>query len=129
MKPKSTLIRGMTLQHLYAGGGGELVVIRASDFALIDLACAAAENRPADAPPPGLSEDAAAAIAAGENPVRAIRKSLGISQEGLAKRAGIKQSYISQIETGARAGRPTLLRLARALAVPLSAIYPEEVAS
>jgi len=48
----------------------------------------------------------------------AIRRWRGLSQETLAQKAGIGQGYLSDLETGRRAGAPaTLVRLAAALEV------------
>ena len=55
--------------------------------------------------------------------VRARRKQLGLSQEELAFRAGMKRSYLSDLERGAR--NPTVRALGR-LAEALGAA-PEEL--
>lgn len=53
--------------------------------------------------------------------VRARRRALGLSQEGLAERADLHLTYVGMIERGER--NPTFLnlrRLARGLGCPLS---------
>jgi DNA-binding XRE family transcriptional regulator len=60
---------------------------------------------------------------AGESPVKLWREQRGLTQEELAKRAGISKPYLSQIETGKRQGTvETLSALARALDVPLDVL-------
>ena len=59
-------------------------------------------------------------LMAGENPVRVYRSWRGLTQKGLAERAGINPVYLSQIETGKRDGSTkTLTALAKALGVGL----------
>ncbi len=56
--------------------------------------------------------------------LKTLREAKGWSQAELARRAGVTQAYIAQLETGVRTN-PTLKvaqRLARALRVPLIAI-------
>lgn len=53
--------------------------------------------------------------------IQAVRKTLGLTQEGLAERAGVHAGYVSQIERGVRTPSAKILaRLAEALRVPLS---------
>jgi transcriptional regulator with XRE-family HTH domain len=55
--------------------------------------------------------------------LRAIREKDGLSQEALAKAAGLTQPHISQIESGVRSPWPsTVKKLAEALRVPVSAL-------
>jgi len=55
----------------------------------------------------------------GESRIKAIRKWRGLSQTELAERAGIGQSYLSELETRHKQGAAdTLLSLAKALDVP-----------
>ncbi|MDE1567096.1 helix-turn-helix domain-containing protein [Aquabacter sp. P-9] len=59
-------------------------------------------------------------ILTGESPVRVWREHRGLSTAELAKRAGIKQPYLSQIESGKRdGGIQTIKRLAQALGVAI----------
>ena len=61
-------------------------------------------------------------LLAGENPVRAHR---GMTRGELASAAGIHPVYLSQIETGKRAGSTrTLAALARALGVAVDGLIP-----
>lgn len=56
--------------------------------------------------------------------VRALRKELGISQEGLAERAHTSPVYLSRIESGKqKPSVQTLNRLARAMDIPLYAFF------
>ena len=64
-------------------------------------------------------------LLAGENPVRAHRAHRGMTQGELASAAGIHPVYLSQIETGKRAGSTrTLAALARALGVAVDDLIP-----
>lgn len=57
--------------------------------------------------------------------VLAWRQYRQMSQEALAKACGISKPYLSQIETGKRAGSTrTLRKLAKALGVSLDAVAP-----
>jgi len=60
---------------------------------------------------------------AGESPVKLWREHRGLTQQDLAKRAGISKPYLSQIETGKRQGTvETIGAIARALDVPLDVL-------
>jgi plasmid stabilization system protein ParE/DNA-binding XRE family transcriptional regulator len=60
---------------------------------------------------------------AGESPVKLWREHSGLTQQELAKRAGISKPYLSQIETGKRQGTvETLSAIARSLDVPLDVL-------
>jgi DNA-binding XRE family transcriptional regulator len=66
-------------------------------------------------------------ILAGENPVRAWREHLGMSQMQLAEAAGVGQGYVSDIEKGRRRGSVDVLsRLARSLGVSVEDLMPME---
>ena len=54
--------------------------------------------------------------------VRRLRRQQDLTQEQLARRAGVTQGHLSQIESGARPNPGALIvkRLARALDVPLA---------
>ena len=61
----------------------------------------------------------------GENPIRVWREHRGITGQQLAKLVDVRQSYISQIETGKREGTVDVLRrIATALGVTLDDLYP-----
>ncbi len=60
-------------------------------------------------------------LVAGEHPLKVFREYRGLTQAELAEKAGTKPAYLSQVETGKRAGgRKLLARLARALEVELA---------
>jgi CheY-like chemotaxis protein len=60
--------------------------------------------------------------------VKVSRNLLGISQETLAERAALHRTYISDVERGGRnPSLKTILRLAQALEVPLSTLFPAEL--
>ena len=81
-----------------------------SDEALYDRALAEeGESFPADV---------ADRLLAGENPIRVYRSHRGMKQSALAAAAGVHPVYLSQIETGKRAGSAkTLAAIAGALGV------------
>jgi transcriptional regulator with XRE-family HTH domain len=58
--------------------------------------------------------------------VRKLREAHGFSQAALAKKAGVSQPYLSQLEAGTRGNkRPGIVilqRLAKALGVPVTAL-------
>jgi DNA-binding XRE family transcriptional regulator len=60
------------------------------------------------------------ALLEGQNPLRVWRERRGLTQQELAKRAGISKPYLSQLETGKRVGATKILRkLAAALDLTL----------
>ncbi|WP_323794970.1 helix-turn-helix domain-containing protein [Nisaea sp.] len=62
-------------------------------------------------------------LEARESPVRVLREFRSLTQKDLAEAAGISQSYLSEIERGAREGTlSTIKALAKALAVPLTVL-------
>lgn len=66
---------------------------------------------------------AAFAIADGVHPVRAWREQRGLSQDAVALTSGLSKPFVSQIESGKRAGTiTTLKKLAAALDVPVEAL-------
>jgi DNA-binding transcriptional regulator YiaG len=63
------------------------------------------------------------AIEGGEHPVRAIRKYRGLTQAVVAARAGLRQSYIADMEAGRKTGSAASLKaVAAALEVPLGVL-------
>lgn len=55
--------------------------------------------------------------------LRVVRSLSGYSQSSLARASGVSQGHISQLESGdKKAGPSTMLKLARALKVPVGAI-------
>lgn len=68
----------------------------------------------------------ALAIANGARPVRAWRDHRGMTQAQLSAASGVSKPYISQLESGARAGTVAWLqKLARALDIPVGALIEE----
>jgi ribosome-binding protein aMBF1 (putative translation factor) len=74
-----------------------------------------------------FTSDEVDAFLASKTPLAFFRKKRGMSQDTLAKRAGITQSYLSEIEIGRKSGDVrTLRKLADALKVSLDNLVPEE---
>ena len=64
-------------------------------------------------------------LVAGENPIRVWREHRGMTGRDLADAVDVRQSYISQIETGKREGTIDVLRrIALALEITLADLYP-----
>jgi transcriptional regulator with XRE-family HTH domain len=58
--------------------------------------------------------------------VRELREAAGLTQEAVAKRAGLHWTFIGQIERGERnLTYQSLLKLARGLGVPPAELMPE----
>ena len=58
--------------------------------------------------------------------VRARRKSLGISQEGLAERAALHRTYVADVERGARnLSLGSIEKLAKALDVSIESLFSD----
>ena len=67
------------------------------------------------------------AFLAAKTPLAFFRKKRGMNQHDLAKRTGITQGYLSEIEIGRKSGDVrTLRKLADALKVSLDSLVPEE---
>ncbi len=72
-------------------------------------------------------EVATALLAAEDSPLRVVRKWRGLTQAALAGGAGLKQAYVSEIETGKKTPSVEALRaLARALELDLALLLPPE---
>jgi DNA-binding XRE family transcriptional regulator len=70
-----------------------------------------------------VPEDIVRRELAGESPLKLWREHRGLTQQELAKRAGISKPYLSQIESGKRQGTvETLSAIARSLDVPLDVL-------
>ena len=117
----------MGVQKLLTEAGEELIVLSKRDYdALLAHAgdedaedrmtlLLAAEAR-AEEP---LPERVSAAILGGDSVLKALRSWRGVTQAELAKRAGINQGYLSELENLAKSGSTeTLDRLASELDVP-----------
>jgi DNA-binding XRE family transcriptional regulator len=86
---------------------------------------AALEALDADESEEYLPDEMVARLVAEENPIRVWREHRGITGQDLADAVDVKQSYISQIETGKREGTIDVLRrIATALGVTLDDLYP-----
>lgn len=121
----------LSLQSIRTPAGEELVVLPRADFdALLAIAQEAEEDADdvaifdermaalsdgRDAPlPPEIS----AALLAGATRLRAIRKWKGLTQVEIAERTGLAQGYISDLDSGRKAGTgETMMAVAKALGV------------
>lgn len=62
-----------------------------------------------------------------DSPLRVIREHRGLTQAALAEAAGLKQGYLSELESGRKAGSPQALRaLARVLRVDVDDLSPDD---
>ncbi len=117
----------MGVQKLITETGDELVVLSKRDYdALLARAgdedaedrmtlLLAAESR-AHEP---LPESVSSAVLGGDSVLKALRTWRGLTQADLAKRAGINQGYLSELENLSKSGSSeTLERLASELAIP-----------
>lgn len=87
----------------------------AEDIALYDARKAALTPRGGVLPP-----EVSAAILRGDRRMKAIRNWRGMTQASLATQTGIGQGYLSDLESGRRAGTPeTIAKIAQALAAPV----------
>ncbi|NUA99729.1 helix-turn-helix domain-containing protein [Azospirillum melinis] len=74
-----------------------------------------------EAAPETFPDEVAGRLLDGEHPVKVFREHRGMTQSQLAQAAGLKQSYVSQIESGVRTGSVDVLkRIAAALRVDLN---------
>tara|TARA_R110002012_G_scaffold173100_1_gene337886 strand:+ start:1497 stop:1886 length:390 start_codon:yes stop_codon:yes gene_type:complete len=122
------------IQIITSPSGEQLVVLSKEEFDLM-----AANQFDEDAETLRIYRESMAAIERGddialpeavwdrlearENPVRVLREFRAMTQKELAEGAGISQSYLSEIERGAREGTlSTIKALAKALAVPLTVL-------
>ena len=103
----------------------ERLMEAAEDRADIDAAQRAARRR--EEGEEYLPAEMARLIVAGESPLRVWRKHRRLNLERLGYFAGIKPSYLSEIELGKKPGTPALWRkLANALKVGVDDILPDE---
>ncbi len=128
-----------TPQVIRTAAGEELVVLSRAEYDdLVARAAAADEDDDDvavyDARKAGLAAGVDATLPAavsalmlkGDTLLRAIRKWRALSQIDLAERSGIGQGYLSDLESGRRAGSAeTLETLARVLDVPLVWLVPK----
>lgn len=115
----------MSVQVITSPGGERLVVVPETDYLDLirraeDAADGEAVRRFRAALAAGEEEllpaDLVDRLLSGENPLRVWREFRGLTVKALAEEAGVASSYLSQIETGKRAGTvETLGRLAAIL--------------
>lgn len=121
------------VQSIFTPNGDELIVLSRADYddlvaGIVDLdddevaarvvaESLAALERGDDI---ALPESIWNRLEARGNPVRVLRDYRGMTQKELAGAAGLSQSYLSEIERGAREGTlSTIKAIAKALSVPL----------
>lgn len=119
----------MSVQFITTPQGDELAVLpRAEWEALIEAAEDVADNADAErlqaayrrGEIEAFPAELVSALSDGANPVRVFREHRGLTAAALAARAGISRAYLTQIESGRRAGTTaTLGKLATALGVDL----------
>lgn len=124
------------VQSIFTPSGEELVVISRAEY---DELVAGMADLDDDSVAARIVSESLAAIERGEDialpeaiwdrlearesPVRVLREFRSMTQKELAEAAGISQSYLSEIERGAREGTlSTIKAIAKALAVPLTVL-------
>lgn len=124
------------VQSIFTPSGEELVVISRAEY---DELVAGMADLDDDSVAARIVSESLAAIERGEDialpeaiwdrlearesPVRVLREFRSMTQKELAESAGISQSYLSEIERGAREGTlSTIKAIAKALAVPLTVL-------
>ncbi len=118
------------LQKIVTPGGETLVVMSEAEYeALLDATDIADAKRVLAEIAAGRQEWVPAAIVDrlldGENRVRVWREHRGLSAAELAVKADISAAYLSELETGKKAGGiETLRKLARALNVDIDDLVP-----
>lgn len=123
-------------QVIVTPSGERLVVLPEADYAALmerleDAEDIASANVVLDRIARGEEELVPAAVVErlieGDNPITVWREHRGMTISALAEKAGLSQSYLSQIESGKREGRVSVLqRLARALSVDLEDLVASE---
>lgn len=78
---------------------------------------------------PGLTAEEALDFAHADSPLAWWRKRAGLSQDALAKKVGITQNYLSELENGKRMGAVGLwIRLSNVLGAPIGSLVDDEEA-
>lgn len=123
-------------QIIVTPSGERLVVLPEADYAALmerleDAEDIASANAMLERIARGEEELVPAAVVerliGGDNPITVWREHRGMTISALADRAGLSQSYLSQIESGKREGRVSVLqRLARSLSVDLEDLVAVE---
>lgn len=122
------------LQTITTPNGEELVVLPRGDYDALVRAAEEAREDAADAAvfdarmaelqagrDARLPPEVSASMLRGFTLVKALRKWRGLKQRELARRSGIAQGFLSDIESGRRVGsRETLEKIAAALEAPLA---------
>ncbi len=114
-----------SLQTITSPSGETLVVLPLAEYeALIDASDIAEAQKTRAGLASGQEELVPAEVVArlidAENPIRVWREHRGLSAKALAKAAGISPPYLSELETGKKEGKVSVLkRLAEALSVDL----------
>lgn len=76
---------------------------------------------------PGLSSDEVREMLAAATPLAFWRRRAGLTQSALAATVGVSQNYLSELETGKRAGPVELwLKLSHSLSIPLEALVEDD---
>ena len=124
------------VQFIKTGGGEELAVLSKSEYERLaalavgeDAGVARVVRRARAALAAGheivLPKAVVDRLAAGENPIRALRGWRGMTQAELVAAIGITQGYLSELEAGMRKGPVALhQKIAGALAVPIDLLLP-----
>ena len=121
------------------GGGVEIVILTRAEYdELLALASGAGGDGepvaiddapmagPQPAPDAAFPDEVNAYLMAGDPLLMALRRWRNFTQGELAKRAGLAQGYVSDLESGRREGTgETLAALARALEVSESWLAPD----
>ncbi len=121
------------VQFIKTPSGDELAVLPRADYERLatraeerveDIGTARVVDRARAAIAAGhekpLPKQAVDRLAAGENPIRVLRETRGLTQSELALQAGMTQGYLSDLESGRRRGQANrLAHVANALHVPL----------
>ena len=124
------------------GNGEEIVILTRAEYdALLSLAAGSASDvapapiddaRMADPTPAtdaAFPDEVNAYLMAGDPLLMALRRWRNFTHGELAKRAGLAQSYVSDVESGRREGTgETLASLARALEVSENWLIPAPIA-
>lgn len=101
-------------------GKGYVLLPEADYEDLIDIADARAIKARIDNGEETWPDTIVKALLAGENAIRAFRKYRGITSAELAKMTNLSQAYVSEIETGKKAGSIEALKaIAKALNVSM----------
>ena len=102
-------------QYIYDEAAEELADVAAYDAAKARIAAGEAM----------VPADIVHRISAGEPPLRVWRRHRGITASELARRAGISQAYLSEIESGKKSGSfKVVSAIARALEIEIDDLAP-----